>query len=155
MRTLMLIKPDAVHRDLVGKIISRVEEKGLTVIAIKVTMPGRALAALHYEQHKDQEWYSAAVETLTHKPVVALVIAGPDAVFVVRKMIGEDSNCRLCSPGTIRGDFGLSRRLTVVHGSDSEETARREMALWFRDEEIFPYEKSTFEWTRTSIDPQD
>lgn len=154
MQTLVLVKPCAIHRNLIGEIISRFERRGFTITAMKLVMPNDELVREHYKPHSEREFYTLLVETMANRPVVAMIVEGSEAVDVVRRMIGEESNCRNCSPGTIRGDLGLSARNTVVHGSDSEAQAEREIALWFEDSEIHSYRKVGHWCVHTGIDPE-
>ena len=151
MYTLVLIKPDAIQRCLVGEIISRIERKGLTIREMDMTVPHVQTVKRHYIEHCHQPFFDDMVETLANKPVISLLVEGINAVHVVRRLIGETSYCRDCSPGTIRGDFGVSSRYTLVHGSDSIESAERERALWFPSGPR-PYRLDRDDWTKTSMD---
>lgn len=134
-RTLVLVKPDGVQRGLVGEIISRLERKGLKIVALKMLHMDRAMAERHYDVHRDKPFFSSLVDFITSGPVIAAVIEGQDAVDVVRQMMGE-TNPLKAAPGTIRGDFGLEVQENLVHGSDSEENAQEEISLFFSDKEI-------------------
>jgi len=134
-RTLVLVKPDGVQRGLVGEIISRLERKGLKIVALKMLQMDRAMAERHYDVHRDKPFFSSLVDFITSGPVIAAVIEGQDAVDVVRQMMGE-TNPLKAAPGTIRGDFGLEVQENLVHGSDSEENAQEEISLFFSDKEI-------------------
>ena len=129
-RTLVLLKPDAVRRGLAGTILARYEAKGLAVVAMEFRHVDAAMADRHYADHVEQPWYPPLREYFTSGPLVALVLEGPSAVDVVRLMNGV-TNSVVAAPGTIRGDFSLSNRENLVHASDSEESAAREVALWF------------------------
>lgn len=129
-RTLVLIKPDAVRRGLVGQILSRFESKGLTLVALEQRTIDAAQADAHYAEHVDQPWYPPLREFAVSGPLVALVLEGDEAISVVRLLNGATDG-RAAAPGTIRGDLSLSNRENLVHASDSEESAAREMALWF------------------------
>jgi nucleoside-diphosphate kinase len=129
-RTLVLIKPDAVRRGLVGRILTRFEEKGLSIVAMEHRSIDAAMADAHYKDHVEQEWYPPLREFVTSGPLVALILEGDTAIQVVRDMNGATDG-RKASPGTIRGDFGLSGRENLVHASDAPESAAREIALWF------------------------
>ncbi|MDI6828116.1 MAG: nucleoside-diphosphate kinase [Armatimonadota bacterium] len=135
--TLVLIKPDAFERRLVGKIISRFENRNLKIKALKLIHPPRELAERHYAAHKGKPFYELAVGFLTSGPVVAMVLEGENAIELVRTMIG-DTNPLKAQPGTIRGDYTLSITYNLVHGSDSPENAKAEIAIWFKPEEILP-----------------
>jgi nucleoside-diphosphate kinase len=134
-RTLVLIKPDAVKRGLIGEIISRFEARTLNIRALKIVKPSRELIERHYDIHRGKPFFEATVEFMTSGPVVALVLEGENAVSIVRKMIGALDPTQ-AEPGTIRGDYTLSARENLVHGSDSIERAEDEIAVWFSPEEI-------------------
>jgi len=129
-RTLVLIKPDAVRRGLVGQILSRFEAKGLDLVALEQRTIDAAQADAHYAEHVEQPWYPPLREFAVSGPLVALVLEGDEAISVVRLLNGSTDG-RAATPGTIRGDFSLSNRENLVHASDSEESAAREIALWF------------------------
>ena len=132
-RTFVMIKPDGVERKLVGEIIRRFENKGLTLVGLKMLTPDRQLAEKHYDVHRERPFFGELVEFITGGPVVATCWEGDNAVALVRKMMGatkpEDA-----APGTIRGDFTTSIQMNLVHGSDATETAKLELALWFGSE---------------------
>ena len=129
-RTLVLIKPDAVRRGLVGTILARYEAKGLSFVALEQRRIDAAAADRHYADHVEKAWYPALREFITSGPLVALVIEGTAAIDVVRGLHGATDGAA-AAPGTIRGDLALSNRENLVHASDSEESAAREIALWF------------------------
>ena len=129
-RTLVLIKPDAVRRGLVGNVLSRFESKGLTVVALEQRLIDGAQADRHYAEHVERDFYPPLREFVTSGPLVAMVLEGDEAVDVVRAINGATDG-RKAAPGTIRGDLSLSNRENLVHGSDSPESAEREIALWF------------------------
>lgn len=129
-RTLVLIKPDAVRRGLVGQILSRFESKGLELVALEQRTVDAAQADAHYAEHVDQPWYPPLREFAVSGPLVALVLEGDEAIAVVRLLNGVTDG-RQAAPGTIRGDLSLSNRENLVHASDSEESSAREIALWF------------------------
>jgi nucleoside-diphosphate kinase len=129
-RSLVLIKPDAVRRGLVGEILARFERKGLVVEALELRTMDAALADQHYAEHVDKAFYPPLKEFMTNGPLVALVLAGDDVIEVVRAMIGSTDG-RKAAAGTIRGEFSLSNRENLVHASDSPQSAERELALWF------------------------
>jgi nucleoside-diphosphate kinase len=141
-RTLVFLKPEAVMRGLMGEIISRIERKGLTIAAMKLLHPTRKQAEKIYEVHKGKNFYKPLVDHVTSGPILAMVIEGPDAVLVLRNMIGE-TNPIEARPGTIRGDFALNVRKNVIHASDSLENAKKEIEIFFRSDEILEYRKST------------
>ncbi|MCW2756950.1 MAG: nucleoside diphosphate kinase [Nocardioidaceae bacterium] len=131
-RTLVLIKPDAVRRGLLGQVLSRFEAKGLTVVALEQRTIDAAMADAHYHEHVDRDFYPPLRDFVTSGPLVALVLEGDEAVTVVRALNGATDG-RKAEPGTIRGDWSLSNRENLVHGSDSEESAEREIGIWFPD----------------------
>jgi nucleoside-diphosphate kinase len=129
-RTLVLIKPDALQRALAGEILARFERRGLTIAAAKLVTVDRALAEEHYAEHAEKPFFGELVEFITSAPTLALLIEGEGAIAVVRTTIGA-TNPADAAPGTIRGDLALSMPDNLVHGSDSPESAQREIALWF------------------------
>ena len=129
-RVLVLLKPDAVQRGLVGTILARYEAKGLSLLALELRQIDEAMADRHYADHVAQPWYPALRAYITSGPLVALVLTGPKAVEVVRLLNGA-TDAAAAAPGTIRGDLALSNRENLVHASDSERSAERELALWF------------------------
>ena len=145
-RTFVLLKPDAVARKLTGEIIGRFESKGLKTIALKLLMVTPELSKRHYAEHVSKSFYPMLEEFITSGPVVALVLEGPGAIGVVRTMLGP-TNGRDAAPGTIRGDFGLSRQMNMVHGSDGPEAAAREIPIYFKPEELVSHSTSLDPWT--------
>jgi nucleoside-diphosphate kinase len=129
-KTLVLIKPDAVRRGLVGEILGRYEAKGLTIVALEHRAIDAEMADAHYAEHVEQPWYPPLREFAVSGPLVSLVLEGDEAIAVVRLLNGKTDG-RVADPGTIRGDLSLSNRENLVHASDSEESAAREIALWF------------------------
>ncbi|HJQ07554.1 MAG TPA: nucleoside-diphosphate kinase [Nocardioides sp.] len=129
-RTLVLIKPDAVRRGLLGAVLSRFEAKGLRIVAMEQRTIDAAQADAHYHEHVERDFYPPLRDFVTSGPLVALVLEGDEAISVVRILNGATDG-RQAAPGTIRGDFSLSNRENLVHGSDSPESAAREIALWF------------------------
>ncbi len=134
-RTLVLLKPDAVQRRLMGEIIRRIEQKNLNIIAMKMIRVDQKLAETHYEEHREKPFFRELIDFITAGPVVAMVVEGPDAVSVVRRMMGA-TNPFQAEPGTIRGDFGLDLTANLIHGSDSVESAKIEIRRFFQPEEI-------------------
>jgi nucleoside-diphosphate kinase len=130
-RTLLLIKPDGVERRLVGEILGRVERKGLTIAALELRTVGEKLAQSHYAEHQEKPFFGSLVEFITSSPLVAAIIEGPRAIAAIRQLAGGTDPVEKATPGTIRGDFGLETQYNLVHGSDSPESAEREIALWF------------------------
>ena len=129
-RTLVICKPDAVERGLVGEIIGRFERRGLTLVAAELRTIDADLASRHYAEHAGKPFYDGLIGYITSGPVVKMVLSGPDAVVVCRKLMGA-TNPRDAAPGTIRGDFGLVMDANLVHGSDSADSAAREIAIFF------------------------
>ena len=134
-RTLVLIKPDAVERKLAGEILGRLERRGLELRAAKLLRVGRELAEEHYAEHREKPFFGELVEFITSAPTLALVVEGESAISVVRTTMGA-TNPAQSAPGTIRGDLALAMPDNLVHGSDSSESAEREIALWFSDDEL-------------------
>ncbi|MFC7753446.1 nucleoside-diphosphate kinase [Tsukamurella soli] len=130
-RTLVLIKPDGVRRGLIGDIIKRIEDKGLSLVALELKTVTTELAEGHYAEHADKPFFGSLLEFITSGPVVAAVIEGPRAVAAWRQLAGGTDPVAKAVPGTIRGDYGLETQENLVHGSDSPESAAREIALWF------------------------
>ncbi len=143
-RTLILLKPDALQRGLCGKILTRFEEKGLKLVGMKLMKISPELAAKHYEVHKARPFYEGLVRFMTSSPVVALAIEGIGAIQICRNLMGATFGAD-AAPGTIRGDFGVSRSYNLIHGSDSKEAAERELALFFADG-LVDYEYHGFQW---------
>lgn len=137
-QTLVLLKPDAVQRGLVGEIISRLERRGLKIMTMKMIWMDKELADRHYAIHKDKPFFAGLVEFITSGPIIAAVFQGEDAVEVVRQAMGETDPAR-ARPGTIRGDLAQDIGRNLIHGSDSEETAKREIDLFFSKKEILNY----------------
>ena len=130
-QTLVLIKPDGVTRGLIGEVLSRIERKGLTIAALKLEQVSEDLAATHYAEHADKPFYGSLIEFITSAPVVAAVVEGPRAITAFRQVAGGTDPVEKAAPGSIRGDFALETQYNLVHGSDSPESAQREVALWF------------------------
>jgi nucleoside-diphosphate kinase len=132
-RTLVICKPDAVERGLVGEIVSRFERRGLTLVALELRDVPEETAARHYDEHKEKPFYGELIEFITRNPVVVMVVEGPEDTWkVVRTMMGT-TNPREAAPGTIRGDLGILFTENLIHGSDSAESADREIQIWFPD----------------------
>ncbi len=134
-RTLVLIKPDAVERKLAGEILARLERRGLVLRGVKLVHVDRALAEQHYAEHAEKPFFGELVEFITSSPTLALVVEGESAIAVVRTTMGA-TNPVDSAPGTIRGDLALAMPNNLVHGSDSRESAEREIALWFSEDEL-------------------
>ncbi len=144
-RTLIILKPDALHRNLVGRILARFEDKGLRVVALKMQWSSRAQVERHYEVHRGKPFYAGLVEFMTAGPVILAVLEGSQAITVVRNLLGATDG-RKAAPGTIRGDFGLDQQYNLVHASDGPETAETEIELFFKPDEIVTYERATDRW---------
>lgn len=144
-RTFLVIKPDGVQRGLVGKIIARLEEKGFRLISLKLMSISKDLARKHYSEHEGKPFFKGLVEFITSGPVVAMVWEGKDITNALRKMIGK-TNPLEADAGTIRGDFGIDIGRNVVHGSDSVESAKREISLFFKNDELIPWQKDLDKW---------
>ena len=134
-RSLILIKPDAVERALAGEILARIERRGFRVVAGKLLRVSRGLGEEHYAEHREKPFFGELVEFITSAPTWALVVEGEGAIATMRKTIGA-TNPADAEPGTLRGDFATSMPNNLVHGSDSPESAEREIALWFADDEL-------------------
>jgi nucleoside-diphosphate kinase len=130
-RTLVLIKPDGVERGLIGEIISRIERKGLVIAALELRSVSKELATQHYAEHEGKSFIEPLLDFITSGPVVAAIVEGPRAIAAFRQIAGGTDPVEKATPGTIRGDFGLETQLNLVHGSDSTDSAKREIALWF------------------------
>ena len=150
-RTLVLVKPDGVQRGLIGRILSRFEDKGLKLVGLKTLTISPELAEQHYAPHKDKPFYEGLVQYMTSAPVVAAVLEGPRAVDLTRSLMGATFGWK-AEPGTIRGDFGLSSGFNLIHGSDSAESAAHEIELFFRPEELCEYERDLDRWIISSDD---
>ncbi len=148
-RTLILLKPDCVQRRMMGRVISRFEDKGYNIIAMKMMQITPDLAKQHYAEHVDKGWYPTLEGFITGGPVVAAIVEGLDVIDVVRNMLGA-TNGRDAATGTVRGDFGCSRQMNLVHASDGEEAASREIGLYFRADEINSYEPTITPWLKAA-----
>lgn len=144
-RTLLLVKPDGVQRGLVGEVLARLEKRGLKLIGLKMLWMDRPLAERLYAVHRGKPFYPGLVEYMTSGPIIAAVLEGPRAIGVVRQTMGETDPAR-ASPGTIRGDLGLELGRNLVHGSDSPESAPREIAIFFEEKELLKYPREIDRW---------
>jgi nucleoside-diphosphate kinase len=144
-RTLVLIKPDGVQRQLVGRILARYEDRGLKLVGLKLVWVDRDLAERHYAVHRDKPFFGGLVAFITSGPLVAVVLEGPEAVAAVRTINGATRPIQ-ADPGTIRGDLALETSQNLVHASDSLETAEAELALWFTPEELLDYGREIDRW---------
>ena len=148
-RTLVLLKPDALQRSLVGRIISRLEDRGLKLLGMKLIQMDMAMARVHYEAHVDKPFFPGLAAFMTSRPIIAMAVEGNNAVELVRTTMGA-TDPQKASPGTIRGDFGMDIGRNLVHGSDSVEAAERELAVFFRTEELLSYEREADRWVTES-----
>lgn len=143
--TLIILKPDAVQRGLVGRIINRFEDKGLQIVGLKLMRISEELAARHYEAHRERPFYPGLVKFMTSSPVVVLAVRGVGAIAICRKMMGATFGSK-AEPGTIRGDFGVSNSFNLIHGSDSPEAGEREIGLFFGAGEVLESSRAIEEW---------
>jgi nucleoside-diphosphate kinase len=150
-RTLVLIKPDGVQRLLVGRILARFEERGLKIVGLKLVAVDRDLAERHYDIHRERPFFTGLVDFITSSPLVAIVLEGPNAIAVVRAMVGA-TRPHEAAPGTIRGDLALETAQNLVHASDGPETATTEIALWFDADELADYEREIDRWALAPAD---
>src|SRR3972149_112281 len=148
-RTLILVKPDGVQRGLVGTIISRLERRGLKIVALKMLQMDEELAKRHYAIHEGKPFFKGLVDFITSGPLIAAVLEGPKAVEVVRNTMGQTDPAQ-AAPGTIRGDLGLDIGRNLVHGSDSVENAKQEIELFFSYKEILSYRRNVEPWITES-----
>ncbi len=148
-KTLVLLKPDCVHRRLVGALLQRFEQKGLRIAAMKILQASTELAQKHYAVHQGKPFYESLITFLTAGPTVALVLEGREAVVVVRNLMGPTDGAK-APPGSIRGDHAISIQNNLIHGSDSPENAASEIALWFRPEELVHYQTVDAAWVAGS-----
>jgi nucleoside-diphosphate kinase len=144
-RTLIIVKPDGVQRGLVGQVISRLEDKGLRLAGLKLMKVSRDLAETHYGEHRDRPFFGDLVSFITSSPVVVGVVEGPNAVSITRGLVGA-TNPAEATAGTIRGDYGLSIGMNIIHASDAVESGQREVSLFFNDDEIVDYKRDIERW---------
>ncbi len=144
-KTFLMVKPDGVQRNLVGSIVQRFEEKGFTLVGSKLMQISNDLAETHYGEHKERPFFGELVEFITSGPVFAMVWEGEDVIKTARTMMGA-TNPQEASPGTIRGDHGITVGKNIIHGSDSTESAEREINLFFSEEELVSYTKQDDTW---------
>jgi len=144
-RTLILVKPDGMQRGLAGEIISRLERRGLRIVGLRMFQMEDAVARRHYAEHEGKPFFSGLISYITSGPIIAAVLEGTDAVEAVRKTMGA-TNPAKSEPGTIRGDLGLEMGRNLIHGSDSLDSARREIALFFTDDQLYRYERDVDRW---------
>jgi len=144
-KTFLMVKPDGVQRNLIGEIVSRFEKKGFQLVAAKLMHISRELAEQHYAEHKERPFFGELVDFITSGPVFAMVWQGENVIATARKMMGA-TNPQEADVGTIRGDYGIQVGMNIIHGSDSPESAEREINLFFKPEEILEYEKTINKW---------
>lgn len=144
-RTLIILKPDAVQRGLTGDIIKRFEQRGLKIVAMKMLKVERELAETHYGEHSERSFFAGLIDYITSSPVVVIALEGKNAVKAARKTIGA-TNPIEATPGTIRGDFGMEVGRNLVHGSDSVENGKKELALWFNENEFTAHTRISESW---------
>lgn len=144
-RTFLMIKPDAVQRNLIGEVVSRLERKGLKIVAAKLFQASEELAKEHYAEHVEKPFFNDLVSFITSGPVFAMVVEGKNVVEVTRTLVGE-TNPTKAAPGTIRGDYGIDLGRNIIHGSDSNESAEREIGLWFDQSELNDYKLNNENW---------
>jgi nucleoside-diphosphate kinase len=149
--TLIILKPDTVQRQLCGRILARFEEKGLQLVGLKMAHLKRELVEEHYSPHRGKPFYDGLVRYMTSNPVVLIALKGRNAIEVARKLMGRTFGYE-ADPGTIRGDFGISKSMNLVHGSDSPESARRELGLFFQSYEIFEWEPAGLRWFYDAVE---
>jgi nucleoside-diphosphate kinase len=152
-RTLVLVKPDGVQRGLVGEILGRLERKGLKVVGLRLLRVPRDMAERHYAVHAGKHFYAGLVEFITSGPVAAIAVAGPDAVAIVRRLVGATMPNQ-AEPGTIRGDLGVSGLRNLIHASDAPGTAEAELALWFDAGSVVDYERTIDTWVMADEPPR-
>ena len=138
-RCFAMLKPGVVNRRLVGEVISRLEKKGLKIVGLKLVHPSKELASAHYAEHESKPFFGELVDYLGSGPVVAMVLQADDCVLLTRKLVGKTKPSE-AEPGTIRGDYCTHTNRNIIHASDSDESAEREIKLWFKDEEIFDWQ---------------
>lgn len=143
--TLIILKPDAVQRGLMGRIVSRFEDKGLQIVGCKLMQISQQLAATHYEAHKTKPFYPGLVKFMTSSPVLVMALRGNGAITIARNMMGATFGSK-ANPGTIRGDFGVSNSFNLIHGSDSPEAAERELKLFFAPGEVLSFPRAIESW---------
>ena len=144
-QTYLMIKPDGVQRGLGGEILSRFEKKGLKIVAMKLMVIPKETAENHYGEHKERPFFPSLISYITSGPVLAMVLEGENAVSVCRNMMGK-TNPSESAPGTIRGDYAMVTGLNIIHGSDSPESAKREISIFFKPEELVTYDRTSDKW---------
>ena len=148
-QTLVIVKPDGVQRGLVGEVLSRFEKKGLKLVGLRLIQIDRALAERHYAVHQGKPFYDGLVNYITSSPVVVAAVEGPDAIAVVRRLVGA-TRSNEAAPGTIRGDFGLTVDRNIIHASDAPDTAKFEVGLYFGAGDVVGYTRDVDKWVAPS-----
>lgn len=144
-RTLVIVKPDGVQRQLIGPIVTRLEQRGLKIVAMKMMQVSQDLARKHYAIHEGKPFFEPLIRYITSAPVVAMVVEGPNAIEITRNTMGATNPVK-AAPGTVRADYALEIGRNLVHGSDGPETAAAEVALWFAKSEIVSYQRDVDRW---------
>ncbi|MFK2824214.1 nucleoside-diphosphate kinase [Bacillus sp. B190/17] len=144
-KTYLMVKPDGVQRGLIGEIVARFEKKGFQLVGAKLMSVSQETAEQHYAEHKERPFFGELVDFITSSPVFAMVWEGENVIATARQMMGA-TNPKDAAPGTIRGDFGVTVGKNIIHGSDSPESAEREIAIFFKEEELTTYNKQVNEW---------
>lgn len=144
-RCFAMLKPGVVNRRLVGEVIERLEKKGFKIVGLKMVLPSKEIAEAHYAEHKEKPFFGELVDYLTSGPVVAMVLQADDCVALTRKLVGKTKPAE-AEPGTIRGDYCIHTSKNIIHASDSDESAEREISLWFKENEIFDWKDSNECW---------
>jgi len=143
--TLVLVKPDGVQRGLVGRVLARLEAKGLQIVGLKLVRPSRDLLERHYAVHRERPFFESLLAFMSSGPVAAIAVRGDGAIEVVRRLMGPTHGAE-APAGTIRGDFGMSKSFNLVHGSDGADTAAYELPLWFAPDELLDYDLASLRW---------
>lgn len=144
-KTYLMVKPDGVQRGLCGEILSRFERRGLKIVAMKMMTIPKETAETHYAEHRERPFFPSLISYITSGPVLAMVLEGENAVSVCRRMMGK-TNPAEADPGTIRGDYALVTGMNIIHGSDSVESAEREISIFFKPEELVTYDRTSDKW---------
>ncbi|MGP1594417.1 MAG: nucleoside-diphosphate kinase [Treponema sp.] len=144
-RTFVMMKPGVINRRIAGEILNRFEKKGLKLVGLKMMVISRGLAEQHYAEHAEKPFFKSLVDYVTSAPVIAMAFEGDEAIAIVRKLCGATAVLN-SEPGTIRGDYSLHTGVNIIHSSDSPENAARELSLFFKEDEFFPWEDGNKDW---------
>lgn len=144
-KTFIMVKPDGVQRNVIGEVVKRFEQKGFKLVGAKLMQVSQELAETHYGEHKERPFFGELVDFITSGPVFAMVWEGENVISTARTMIGA-TNPQEANPGSIRGDFGVTVGKNIIHGSDSKESAEREINLFFKEDELIAYDKQDYDW---------